>query len=70
METGEGNLMEISECSSPCLLKVSLLNSLSAGWLLVIHSETGRQRNTREWVYALEEIKIVGGRFVSFKWKT
>lgn len=48
METGEGNLMEISECSSPCSLKVSLLNRLSAGWLLVIHSERQTDRNTRE----------------------
>lgn len=54
METGEGNLMEISECSSPCSLKVSLLNRLSAGWLLVIHSErqTDRQKHKRERVCA------------------
>lgn len=39
METGEGNLMEISECSSPYSLKVRLLNCLSAGWLLVIHTD-------------------------------
>lgn len=48
METGEGNLMEISECSSPCSLKVSLLKCLSAWWLLVIHSGRQTDKNTRE----------------------
>lgn len=54
METEEANLMEISECSPRCLRKVSQLDCLPVGVLLVIPVD--RQEHMWGWLSAWEEI--------------